>query len=181
MASSFLLRSAANGYDYCFKKLEPKLDEKNEEYEDARMLYKTLLNGYAYFQYSMGKLDEALKYFKKTYALTQVIYGEQDEQIVLLLNNIGTISKHKGNLDDALKYFHEAEKIGKKLPNMKNFSFVYLNLAYCYMESNLLVEAHKYCEFAMRNAASHEYAEGTKEAEDCITKVKELKNQKLAT
>lgn len=157
------------------------MQHRNEEYEDARALYKTLLNGYAYFQYNLGKLDKAMEFFKRTYELTREIQGEQHEEVVLLLNNLGTIAKHKGNLDEALSYFHEAEKIGKLLPDMKNFSFVYLNLAYCCMEAKLLHEAHKYCQFAEGNAAKQGHQGGLKESEDCIAKVKELRREAIKT
>lgn len=111
------------------------------------------------------------------YDVNRQIYGEKHEDNVLMLNNLGTISKHKGDMNSALNYFHEAEKLGKSLPEMNNFSFIYLNLAYCYMETNLLAEARKYCQFAQQNAAQHDYQENIKESEDCFAKVKELQTK----
>ncbi|XP_065218089.1 tetratricopeptide repeat protein 19 homolog, mitochondrial-like [Planococcus citri] len=165
---------AHSGYDFCFQKLEPKLNDQNEEYEDALALYKVLLNGYAYFNYNVGQLNKALELFKKAYDVNRQIYGEKHEDNVLMLNNLGTIYKHKGDMNTAISYFHEAEKLGKLLPEMENFSFIYLNLGYCYMETHVLNEALKYCQLAQRNAVHHDYQEGIKESEDCIAKVKHL-------
>lgn len=153
--------------------LRPKLVKENADYADALALWLMLLNGYAYFLHYVGRPEEAFKYFKKARSVREQIGGEHDEQQVLLLNNLGTVSKLRGDTDAALRYFHEAEKLGKNFPDMENFSFVYLNLAYLYMEFKMADRAREYCQKAMTNASRHELKEGIKESEECLSKVNE--------
>lgn len=165
--------TAAIGFQYCLETLRPKLAKENADYADALALWLMLLNGYAYFLYYVGRPDEAFKYFKEARSVREQIGGEQDEQLVLLLNNLGTVSKLRGDTDAALRYFHEAEKLGKNFADMENFSFVYLNLAYLYMEFKMADRAREYCDRAMRNASRHEFKEGIKESQECLSKVEE--------
>ncbi len=132
-----------------------------------------ILNGYAYYLYNVGRMQEAFEFFQQAYDVCVKIGGEKQKDTVLLLNNLGTVSKLKGNIDDAFSYFLRAEKIGKEFPDIDNFSFVYLNLAYLYMEKNMFSEAKEYCNRASVNSKRHEYEEGIKESEECLTKIKE--------
>lgn len=165
--------TAAIGFQYCLDTLRPKLAKESPDYADALALWLMLLNGYAYFLYYVGRPEEAFKYFKEARVVRDQIGGEEDEQLVLLLNNLGTVSKLRGDTEAALGYFQEAEKLGKSIDSMENFAFVYLNLAYLYMELKVAGKAREYCERAKVNATRHGFEEGKKESEECLSKVKE--------
>lgn len=169
-----MLRTADIGYQYCIEAMKPKLTKENPEYDDTMRLWIMVLNGYAYFMHNTGRVDEAFKLFSQAYDASVEIGAENDEQIVLLLNNLGTVSKLRGDNESAFSYFHRAETLGKNFPDIDNFSYVYLNLGYLYMESKLLTEAKEYCNRALNNASRHQYEEGKIEAEECLTRVKEV-------
>lgn len=98
--------------------------------------------------------------------------GEIYEMNVILLNDLGTLSYVQGYEEDALHYLNKAAKIGQHLPDMENFSSVYINLGNIYLKKGLFKEAEKSCTEGMKNAKRHHYEEGKKEAAICLEEVK---------
>jgi len=153
--------------DHLKKKL--KIDPENE---DALGLYAITLDAYARFLMSQGKTKKARIYFRNAYNVSVKLNGEVFEMNVILLNDLGTIYYVQGRLDKALRYFRKAEQIGQHLPDMENFSTVYINLGNIYLKQGLLKEAEKYCLEGMKNAKRHQFIEGRKEAEICLAEIK---------
>lgn len=91
---------------------------------------------------------------------------------VILLNDLGTLSYVQGRVDEALDFLNKAAKIGQHLPDMENFSSVYINLGNIYLRQGLLKEAEKHCVEGMKNAKRHHYEEGKIEAAHCLTEIK---------
>lgn len=168
------------GYLYCIDSLKPQLQEENPDYNNIRELWLTILNGYAYFHYNLSHWKEALKWFQQAYDVCVQINGERSEQTVLLLNNLGSVYNRLGDSDTALTYFHKAEKIGKAFPDMENYAYVYLNLAYLYLEHKMFDEAKRYCSRAGVNATRLGNDETKQESEECLHKVAEVMQQKSA-
>jgi tetratricopeptide repeat protein 19 len=59
------------------------------------------------------------------------------EQTVVLLNDLGTISFLMGEQDQAIDYLSKAIEIGRHLPNMEDFSSVYVNLGNIYLQKRM--------------------------------------------
>lgn len=153
------------------------LDEvvKNSEDEEVLMLWGMTLDWYARFLHGQNRLDEALSNYKQAYEMSVRLNGEVHEQTVILLNDLGTISFLKGDSDNAIYYMTKAVETGKHLPNMEDFSSVYVNLGNIYLQKEMYSAAVKSCEEGLKNAKRHKNAEGLKEANLCL---EELKNYK---
>lgn len=86
----------------------------------------------------------------------------------------GTISYLKGDHDNALTYLTKAIEIGKHLPNMEDFSSVYVNLGNIYMQQKMFDEAKKYCKEGWQNANRHKNSEGIQEASLCLKELSKI-------
>ncbi|XP_022166877.1 tetratricopeptide repeat protein 19 homolog, mitochondrial-like [Myzus persicae] len=159
------------GYLFCVEHLEKKI-KIDPENEDVLGLYSITLDAYARFLMSQGQTKKARIYFRNAYNASVKLNGEVFEMNVILLNDLGTLYYVQGKLDKALHYFRKAEKIGQHLPDMENFSTVYINLGNIYLKQGLLKEAEKNCVEGMKNAKRHRYDEGRKEAEICLAEIK---------
>ncbi|XP_001949989.1 tetratricopeptide repeat protein 19 homolog, mitochondrial [Acyrthosiphon pisum] len=159
------------GYIYCVQRLEKKL-KIDPENEDVLGLYAITLDAYARYLMNQGQTKNARAYFRKAYNASVKLNGEVFEMNVILLNDLGTLCYIQGKLDKALHYFKKAEQIGQHLPDMENFSTVYINLGNIYLKQGMLKEAEQNCVEGMKNAKRHRYDEGKKEAEICLAEIK---------
>lgn len=121
---------------------------------------------------NQGRTNEAFTNFKKSYEICVQLNGEIFEMNVILLNDLGTLSFVQGHVDEALHYLNKAAKIGQHLPDMENFSSIYINIGNIYLKQGLIKEAEKNCVEGMKNAKRHNYEEGKKEAAVCLEEVK---------
>ncbi|XP_022198074.2 tetratricopeptide repeat protein 19 homolog, mitochondrial isoform X2 [Nilaparvata lugens] len=163
---------AEQGFKFCLECLQPLVDKSSDE--DLLTLWAMSLDWYARFLQQQNRLDEALVHYKKAYAMCVKVNGEVHEESVVLLNDIGTISYLKGDKDEALAYMTKAIEVGKHLPNMEDFSSVYVNLGNIYLKKGLYEEAKKFCSEGYKNAKRHHNPEGLKEAEICLEEIKKI-------
>jgi len=161
---------AEEGYKFCMKHLERQA--KNSEDEDILMLWGMTLDWYARFLHEQNRLDEAFSHYKRAYDMCVKINGEIHEQTVILLNDLGTISFLRGDNDNAILYMTKAVETGRHLPNMEDFSSVYVNLGNIYIQKEMYKEAEKSCVEGMKNAKRHKNEEGLKEATLCLEELK---------
>lgn len=159
------------GYKFCLKRLEDKI-KTDPENEDILGLYSISLDAYGRYLMNIGKPNNACNYFQKAYNTSVKVNGEIFEMNVILLNDLGTLNYVQGKLDDALSFFKKAEQIGKHLPDMENFSTVYINIGNIYLKQGLLKEAEKHCLEGLKNAKRHNYEEGKEEAKICLAEIK---------
>ncbi|KAG8247299.1 Tetratricopeptide repeat protein 19, mitochondrial [Homalodisca vitripennis] len=162
---------AEEGYKFCMKHLDKQV--QGSEDEDVLMLWGMTLDWYARFLHEQNRLEEAFTNYKKAYEMCVRLNGEVHEQTVILLNDLGTISFLRGDNDSAIYYMTKAVETGRHLPNMEDFSSVYVNLGSIYMQKEMYEEAQKSCKEGLKNAKRHKNEEGLKEATICL---EELKN-----
>lgn len=167
----FFFSKCEIGYEHCLKHLE-ELHNKDSTNEDVLGLYALSLDAYARYLLNQGQTKKAFTTFKKSYEMCVKLNGEIFEMNVVLLNDLGTLSFIQGHVDEALYFLNKAAKIGQHLPDMENFSSVYINLGNIYLKQGLLKEAEKNCVEGMKNAKRHHYEEGKKEAALCLEEVK---------
>lgn len=153
------------------KHLDEQLKE-NEDDEDVLMMWGMTLEWYARFLHERNRLEEAFANYKKAYEMCLKLNGEIHEQTVILLNDLGTISFLRGDNDNAILYMTKAVETGKHLPNMEDFSSVYVNLGNIYMQKEMYEEAQKHCIEGMKNAKRHKNEEGFNEANICLEELK---------
>ena len=107
-------RNAENGYQWCLKILQEYIDKGTEDV-DIITLWAMNLDWLAHLLLSMSRFTEAMKYMEKAYVQFVKLNGEEHEQSVILLNDLGSISFLKENFDDALQYLSKAVEIGNCL------------------------------------------------------------------
>lgn len=130
------------------------------------------MDAYARYLLNQGHTKKSFVHFKKAYEICVQLNGEIFEMNVILLNDLGTLSYIQGHVEEALNYLNKAAKIGQHLPDMENFSSVYVNIGNIYLKQGLFKEAEKHCVEGMKNAKRHHYDEGKKEAAQCLEEVK---------
>ncbi|BES88949.1 Tetratricopeptide repeat protein [Nesidiocoris tenuis] len=161
------------GYDFCVKTLEKKV-KKDPDDEDLLTLWAMALDWYARFLLDKNRLAEAFNYFMKAYKMCLKVNGEIHEQTVVLLNDLGSVSFLKGDHDGAMEFLTKAVEIGKHLPNMHDFSSVYVNLGNVCLQQKMFEEAKKHCKEGMKNAKRHSNPEGIQEATLCLDEVSKV-------
>lgn len=167
-----LYRKAEEGYTFCINKLEKLVPTSVDE--DILLLWAMTLDWYARFLHECNRLDEAFNNYKKAYDMCLQLNGEIHEQTVILLNDLGTISFLRGDNDNAIMYMTKAVETGKHLPNMEDFSSVYVNLGNIYIQKSMYSEASKSCKEGWQNAKRHKNKEGIKEANTCLEELRNI-------
>jgi tetratricopeptide repeat protein 19 len=146
--------------------------EEGQHDEDTLLLWAVTLDWYARFLVDVNRLPEAFEYFKKAYDLCMEINGVENEEIVAVLNDLGTICFVQNDIDSALSYLTQAVAIGNKLPDMEDFGSVLINLGTVYMKKGMVREARQVYQDAWRNAKKHNNAQVLKEANSCLDELK---------
>lgn len=107
----FKFRKSEQGYKFCIENLKSHI-EKDPENKDAVLLQGMTFDWYAQMLLSQSRHTEAFNYFLQAYNICKKINGEEHEQTIVLLNDLGTVSYMQGEFDEAVKYLSAATKIG---------------------------------------------------------------------
>jgi len=145
-----------------------KIDPKNK---DVLGLYTLTLESFGRYLMNQGKFRKATFNFLKAYKASVNLNGEIFEMNVILLNELATLFHVQGMLNKAIQYLRKAKEIGQYLPDMENFSMIYINLGHMYLKLGMLKEAKENCMEGMKNAERHNYNEGKKEAKICLAEI----------
>lgn len=86
--------------------------EKDPENVNAILLQGMAFDWYAQMLLSQSRHTEAFKYFLQAYDICKKVNGEEHEQTVILLNDLGTVCYIQGEYDEAIKYLSTAARIG---------------------------------------------------------------------
>jgi tetratricopeptide repeat protein 19 len=167
----FVYRKAEEGFKFCAESLQKNIEDGQND-QDTLMLWALAMDWYARFLVDMNRLPEAFEYFKKTYDLCVKINGAENEEVVAVLNDLGTICFVQNDIDSALSYLSQAADIGNKLPDMENFGSVLINLGTVYMKKGMVQEATHVYQEARTNAKKHKNAEVLKQANSCLDEVR---------
>lgn len=167
----FVYRKAEEGFKFCASSLKRNIEDGQND-QDTLMLWALTMDWYAKFLVDVNRLPEAFEYFKKAYDLCVEINGVDNEEIVAVLNDLGTICFVQNDIDNALSYLTQAVAIGNKLPDMEDFGSVLINLGTVYMKKGMVQEATQVYHEAWRNAKKHNNAEVLKQANSCLDELK---------
>lgn len=168
---SYIYRKAEEGYKFCASNLQSNIEE-GKYGEDTLLLLSMTLDWYARFLVDMNRLPEAFENFKKAYDLCVEINGMNSEEVVVLLNDLGTLCFVQNDLDSAISYLTQAVTIGNKLPHMEDFGSILINLGTMYVKKGMVEEAKQIYQDAWKNAKKHNNVQVLKEASSCIDELK---------
>jgi len=129
---------------------------------------------YARMLHSQSRHTEAFNYFLQAYEICKKVNGEEHEQTVVLLNDLGTISYIRGEYDEAVKYLSTAAEIGKNLPDMIDLGSIHVNLGNVFLKKGLLDEAKKFCQRGRVIAKNRDDNDSLLEADECLKEIKRL-------
>ncbi|XP_076175242.1 tetratricopeptide repeat domain 19 [Ptiloglossa arizonensis] len=167
------IEKAEIGYKFCLQKLQNRM---NTESENTNLLQLLGLNleWYSTLLYSQSRYTDAIKYLTQAYDICVKLNGEEHEQTVVLLNDLGTINCMIEEYDQAIKYLYEAIEIGKKLPDMIDIGSIHVNLGRTFIMKGLYEEAKKSCNQGKYLAQAKNHDESITEAEECLKRIKDL-------
>lgn len=164
---------AENGFQFCLQHLNKHM-AKDSENPDVLQLMGLALEWYGSFLFNQSKYVDALKYFTEAYNIAVRTLDKDDEQIVVLLNDLGTVHYMMKEYDQAIKRLTEATEIGKKLPDMFDIGSIYVNLGNVYLEKGLYKEAKQNCIEGKRLAKEQNHDNSINVAEECLERIKQM-------
>lgn len=167
------IKKAEQGYKFCIENLKSHI-EKDPENEDAILLQGMTFDWYAQMLLSQSRYTEAFNYFLEAYDICKKINGEEHEQTIVLLNDLGTVSYMRGEYDEAVKYLSTATNIGKNLPDMVDLGSIYVNLGNVFLKKGLYDEAKKSCQQGRMIAKNRDDNDSLLEADECLKEIKRL-------
>ncbi|XP_012539948.1 tetratricopeptide repeat protein 19 homolog, mitochondrial [Monomorium pharaonis] len=166
-------KKAEQGYKFCMENLKSHIG-KDPDNKDAILLQGMTFDWYAKMLLSQARYTEAFNYFLQAYDICKKMNGEEHEQTVVLLNDLGTICCIRGEYDEAIKYLSAAAKIGENLPDMADLGSIHVNLGNVLLKKGLYDEAKKSCQRGRKIAKSRDDNDSLLEAIECLKEVKRL-------
>lgn len=167
------IEKAEQGYKFCIDNLKSHI-EKDPENEDAVLLQGMTFDWYAQMLLLQSRHTEAFNYFLQAYNICKKINGEEHEQTIVLLNNLGTISYMQGEYDEAVGYLSAATKIGRNLPDMVDLGSIHVNLGNVFLKKGLYDESKKSCQQGRTIAKNRNDNDSLLKADECLKEVKRL-------
>lgn len=166
-------QKAENGYKFCLQHLREHVD-KDSDNEDALQLLGLNLEKYASMLFSQYRYTTALAYFTQALDVCVKLNGEEHEQTVVLLNDLGSVSFMLQKHDQAIDFLTKAVELGKKLPDMVDLGFIHVNLGNVLIAKGMYDEAEKSCGEGERLAKSRNDSESAVEAKKCLEMIEQL-------
>ncbi|XP_011882548.1 PREDICTED: tetratricopeptide repeat protein 19 homolog, mitochondrial [Vollenhovia emeryi] len=166
-------KKAEQGYRFCLESLKSHV-EKDPDNEDAALLQGMAFDWYARMLLSQSRHTEAFNYFLQAYDICRKMNGEEHEQTVVLLNDLGTICCIRGEYDEAIKYLSAAARIGENLPDMADLGSIHVNLGNVLLKKGLYDEAKTSCQRGRKIAKTRDDNDSLLEANECLKEVKRL-------
>lgn len=167
------IKKAETGYKFCLEHLQKHLANDSEN-EDVLQLLGLNLEKYATMLFTTSQYTNALNYFTQAYDISVKINGEANEQSVILLNDLGSVSHMLQKYDQAIEYLSKAAELGKRLPDMVDLGSIYVNLGNALIAKGLYKEAEKRCSEGERIAKARDDKDSVNEAKKCLKQIKDL-------
>ncbi|XP_029039846.1 tetratricopeptide repeat protein 19 homolog, mitochondrial isoform X1 [Osmia bicornis bicornis] len=167
------LEKAEKGFKFCLNNLKNHL-AKDSENQDVLQLLGVNLEWYASMLFSHSHYVEALTYFNQAYQICIKINGEEHEETVILLCNLGSVNYMLQKYDQAIEYLSKALELGKKFPDMDDLSSVHINLGNALFAKGLHEEAKKNCNEGKKLAKAKKDNESVTEAEKCLERIQSV-------
>lgn len=154
------------GYNWCLEKIMGNGDP------NAQMLCGIIHDWYAQFLLDTGDVANTLKHLKEAYNICVLAKGQENEQSMLLLNDIGITNWRTDNLEAAEECLNKAALIGNNLEDKSHTGVINANLGLVYLQRGLIEQATRYCNIALQLGNQHDNAESVSQANYCIEQIK---------
>ncbi|XP_072377122.1 tetratricopeptide repeat protein 19 homolog, mitochondrial-like isoform X2 [Diabrotica undecimpunctata] len=162
------IEQADIGYKWCLE----QINKKKTESVDSKVLYGVINDWYAQFLLDKGDVNKSLVHLKEAHKICSEIVGENSDQAVLLLNDLGTTSFRAEDMVNAEKYLKEAVSIGQQLEDKSNLGVVQANLGLVLLEKGIVDLAEKNCKEAWHLGKKHDNSESINQASYCLDQIK---------
>ncbi|XP_023026307.2 tetratricopeptide repeat domain 19 isoform X1 [Leptinotarsa decemlineata] len=162
------IEKAEIGYKWCLE----QIDRQRNDSIDANILYGVINDWYAQFLLDKGEVANSLRFLTEAHRICREVNGRENEQIVLLLNDLGITSFRAEDNENAVKYLKEAISIGENLDDKTHLGVVHANLGLVLLHKGILGEAEKFCKEAWHLGRKHENNESIEQANYCFDQIK---------
>lgn len=163
--------TAQIGYDWCLDKLEKLLEM--DPSDNNKQLLAMAEDWYGRLFLDVDRCEDGLRLMKSSLDRMREVPDTEKEDLVVQLNDIGTVCDRIGQTDESIKYFKEAIELANSL-EMEDLGTMYVNLGRAYMKQKLLDAARKSCGHAWKLGVMTKNKEVKQEAEMCIKQINNL-------
>lgn len=160
--------TAQIGYDWCLEKLQ-QLFERDPT-DNNKQLLAMAEDWYGRLFLDVDRCEDGLRLMKSSLDRMREVPDIEKEDLVVQLNDIGTVCDRIGQTDESIKYFKEAIEMAGSL-EMKDLGTMYVNLGRAYIKQKLLDAARKSCGHAWKLGVMEKNKEVKEEAEICIKQI----------
>ena len=167
---------ARQGFEFCIDTTEKKLKAGIRD-EDTMVLWGMSRDVYGQYLMSLGYHQKARDQFKQAYDISCEINGENDEQSLVLLNSLGTISATLGDANMAELYFKELIQKARK-NNSEHLAHYLVNYGVVNVQLNLYDEAKRNCNEALQLAKKTRSDQAYNQSQNCLKALKETMENK---
>jgi len=162
---------AQQGFEFCIDTTEKKLKSGIRD-EDTLVLWGMSRDVYGQYLMSLGYHQKARDQFKQAYDISCEINGEMDEQSLVLLNSLGTISATMGDAKMAEQYFQELIQKARK-NNSEHLAHFLVNYGVVNIQLKMYDEAKRNCNEALQLAKKTRSDQAYEQSQNCLKVVKE--------
>ncbi len=179
---------AKDGYLFCINLLENKLKgvdrngikERDPEDESGDLNTLALLGmsttSYGRFLIIRQNYNEADDVLKEALTIAKVVFGEEDNQVAVLYNDLATVASHRNDQMLAKERAQTAIEVGEKIGS-DDVPMFYCNLCYICVEMQKWEQARKAGKAALKAAVHAGDTSVEAKAQDCLKELKLRRRQ----
>merc|ERR1719510_1470211 len=162
---------AQQGFEFCIDTTEKKIKSGIRD-EDTMVLWGMSRDVYAQYLMSIGRNKSAREQFKQAYDISCEVNGETDQQSLVLLNSLGTVSAAMGENKVAQEYFEEVIQKAR-VSESDHLAHFLVNYGMLNIQMDLLSWAKKYCSEALVLAKRKGDGEAYEQSQKCLKLITE--------
>lgn len=162
---------AQQGFEFCINTTESKIKAGIRD-EDTLVLWGMSCDGYGQYLMSHGHHQKARDQFKQAYDISCQVSGEMDDQSLVLLNSLGTISATMGDNKMSQEYFQEVIQKARKI-NSEHLPHFLVNYGLVSIQMKLYDVAKRNCNEALQLAKKTKNGEAYEQAQNCLKVISE--------
>lgn len=159
------------GFEFCIESMEKKIQSGIRD-EDTVVLWGMSRDLFGQYLMSVGKHEKARDQFKQAYEVSLEINGETDEQTLVLLNSLGTISATMGDAKGAEKYFQDLIYKARKNKS-ENLAHFLVNNGLVNIQLKLYDVAKRSCNEASTLSKRQKDGDAYEQSQNCLKILKE--------
>ena len=179
---------AQEGYLFCINLLDNKLKTvdrdtlRTDDPDDEEGNLNTLAllgmctSSYGKFLILKSKYDEAHETLVKAVTTAKQVFGEYDNQVAVLYNDLATVTSHRKDSMTARDHALTAIKVGRAIES-EHFPMFYCNLCYICLELHDWEQGRRAGKTALRIARNKEDKEIEIQSQKCLQEIKEKAKQ----